>query len=173
MVHTADLIPMADGKPRGKNPGDIVSLPHQPLKYDHFAAFPVGLPLYFLPAACPRWVCRECGQPRMPRDGLDSHSGGRTVYRCTVYVPLCKCGAGWEPGIVLDPFAGAGTTMVAAKRLGFRYAGIEINPKYARTIRLRLAETEAPPPIQPPAPSRDAEGRGRQVADSHRNAARL
>ncbi len=156
--YLADPIPMAGGRPRGKNPGDIVSLPHQPLKYDHFAAFPVGLPLHFLPAACPRWVCRECGRPRMPRDGLDTHSGGRTVYRCTVYTPLCKCGAGWEPGIVLDPFAGAGTTMVAAKRLGFRYCGIEINPKYVRTIRRRLAETEEPPPIPPPAPSRDAEG---------------
>ncbi|MCE2499023.1 MAG: site-specific DNA-methyltransferase [Nitrosopumilaceae archaeon] len=151
-------IPMADGRPRDKNPGDIVSLPHQPLKYDHFAAFPVGLPLHFLPAACPRWVCKKCGKPRMPHDGLNPHVGGRTVYRCTVYVPLCKCGAGWEPGLVLDPFAGAGTTTVASKRLGFRYCGIEINAKYVKTIGLRLSETEEPPPIPPPAPSRDAEG---------------
>ncbi|MBI3530116.1 MAG: site-specific DNA-methyltransferase [Betaproteobacteria bacterium] len=42
--------------------------------------------------------------------------------------------------IVLDPFAGSGTTLVAAKNLGFTYVGMEINPEYASIARRRLGE---------------------------------
>jgi site-specific DNA-methyltransferase (adenine-specific) len=42
--------------------------------------------------------------------------------------------------MVLDPFAGAGTTLVAAKTLGCRSIGIEIDPKYVETAITRLAE---------------------------------
>jgi len=31
---------------------------------------------------------------------------------------------------VLDPFAGSGTTLIAAKRLGRPSIGVEINPKF-------------------------------------------
>ena len=41
--------------------------------------------------------------------------------------------------IVLDPFAGSGTTAVAAAALGRRYIGIELVPKYAAIARERLA----------------------------------
>ncbi|WP_171188238.1 DNA methyltransferase [Ruegeria sp. HKCCC2117] len=44
-------------------------------------------------------------------------------------------------GIVLDPFAGAGTTLIAAARAGRRGYGIEIDPHYADLI-LRRLETE-------------------------------
>jgi site-specific DNA-methyltransferase (adenine-specific) len=39
---------------------------------------------------------------------------------------------------ILDPFAGSGTTLVAAKKLGCSYLGIEIVPEYAEIARNRL-----------------------------------
>lgn len=47
--------------------------------------------------------------------------------------------------IVLDPFAGSGTTLVAAKRLGLTYLGMEINPAYAAIARQRLGIDKAGP----------------------------
>lgn len=47
--------------------------------------------------------------------------------------------AGCPPsGIVLDPFAGAGTTLIAARMLGRSSIGIEISPEYCEEIRERL-----------------------------------
>lgn len=40
--------------------------------------------------------------------------------------------------IVLDPFNGAGTTTLAAKKLGRDYLGIDISPAYCKTARERL-----------------------------------
>ena len=42
-------------------------------------------------------------------------------------------------GIVLDPFMGAGTTAVEAKKLGRDYLGIEINPEYIEITCKRVA----------------------------------
>jgi len=46
-----------------------------------------------------------------------------------------------EGNIVLDPFAGSGTTLLAAKKEGFPYVGIEIVPEYADFIEKRLASS--------------------------------
>ena len=42
------------------------------------------------------------------------------------------------PGIVLDPFAGAGTTCLVAKRLGRRFVGIELNEEYVAMAQKRV-----------------------------------
>ena len=44
--------------------------------------------------------------------------------------------------LVLDPFAGAGTTLVAAKLLDRDYVGIEINPVYVEIAKDRLQNEE-------------------------------
>ena len=43
-------------------------------------------------------------------------------------------------GIVLDPFAGSGSTLVAALRQGFRAIGIEREPEYVAIARHRIEE---------------------------------
>jgi site-specific DNA-methyltransferase (adenine-specific) len=48
-----------------------------------------------------------------------------------------------EPGdLVLDPFIGAGTTAIAAKRLGRAYLGIDIDPAYVQITTEKPAKTE-------------------------------
>ncbi len=44
-----------------------------------------------------------------------------------------------EGEIVLDPFAGSGTTLAVAKKLGRRYLGFELSADYAQKIERRLS----------------------------------
>lgn len=46
-------------------------------------------------------------------------------------------------GIVLDPFAGSGSTLVAAKRLGFEFIGIERESEYCEIARRRVEHAGA------------------------------
>lgn len=48
-----------------------------------------------------------------------------------------------EGDVVVDPFAGTGTTLVAAKKLGRRYLGVELDAGYVAMARERLARTQA------------------------------
>jgi DNA modification methylase len=70
--------------------------------------------------------------------------GGERGIRHPAIMPLklalhlvsLACPAG---GLVLDPFAGSGTTGIAALRRGRRFLGFEINDEYASEARARIA----------------------------------
>jgi site-specific DNA-methyltransferase (adenine-specific) len=49
-----------------------------------------------------------------------------------------------ENGIVLDPFVGSGTTVVAAKNLNRNYIGIDISEEYCKIARQRIKEETKP-----------------------------
>ena len=50
--------------------------------------------------------------------------------------------------LVLDPFAGSGTTAVVAKKLGRKFIGIEQNPTYCAWAQYRLEKAEEDKSIQ-------------------------
>ena len=54
------------------------------------------------------------------------------------YLTDCGCNAGFEGGIVLDPFSGAGTTAVVAKKQGKNYLGIELKQEYIDMANKRI-----------------------------------
>ena len=59
-----------------------------------------------------------------------------------------------EGDLVLDPFAGSGSTGVAALQLSRRFVGIELDEEFVRVAQQRLAEVQSsltsPPPPPPP-----------------------
>lgn len=53
-------------------------------------------------------------------------------------VDAIKAGSGGGGGIILDPFMGAGTTALVARKLDRNFIGIELNPEYIKIAEKRL-----------------------------------
>ena len=99
----------------GRNKRCVWSINTQPFKGAHFAVFPEKLVEPMIKAGCPK--------------------------RIDYGYNACNCNVGFKPGIVLDPFMGAGTVAVVAKKLGRDYVGIELNPEYIKIAEKRIAGT--------------------------------
>jgi len=155
------------GHELGKNPGDVWQIASASFHGAHFATFPPALVERPLLATCPELICDTCGTPfkrvsrsrreELGRNGHPERSAPRVLRynrRYTVIrergplLPGCKCATSARPGVVLDPFFGAGTVGLVAERHGRDWVGIEINPTYAKIAERRLAE--ARPPDGPP-----------------------
>lgn len=122
--------------PLGKNPGDWWIIPTASYRGAHFATFPPALVERPLQATCPERVCRRCGTA-WRRARAAQQLGSLAVLGQLRKSCACQDRA-WQPGIVLDPFMGAGTVGVVATRLGRRWIGIELNPDYAEQARERI-----------------------------------
>jgi len=109
--------------PLGKNPGDLWEINSKPHPFAHFVVYPEEICISPILSSCPEKVCVKCGAPRLSK------------------VHSCKCNNVFRPGIVLDMFAGSGTTLVVAKKLKRDFIGIELNPEYGRIAKQRLAGT--------------------------------
>lgn len=114
----------------GKNPGDVWTVATAAYRGAHFATFPVALVTRPILAGCPARTCLACGV------AWHQHRG-RPVRAA------CECDAAWQPGLVLDPFMGAGSTAVAARTVGRDWLGIELNSTYRDLALTRIASTAA------------------------------
>jgi hypothetical protein len=119
----------------------------------HFATFSPKVVARLLLPICPERVCVECGEPsrrivettdsigkasRRNRDMADRADGpvSSTYFpdraaRLTLGWTDCGHGGGWRPGVVLDPFAGSGTTLMVALGHGRDSIGIDLDSRNA------------------------------------------
>ena len=159
------------GNARGKNPGDVWTIPTAIDRLGHQATFPEALIERPILATCPELICTQCdgAWTRPTRIKSRRTSEGMLHTREVGELRRCDCFAPTRPGVVLDPFMGTGTTAVVAKRLGRDFLGIELNPTYVKlaTNRLRAADgftaggTGCTPFCSPPELSTNKGGAGR------------
>lgn len=71
-----------------------------------------------------------------------------------------------EGELVLDPFAGSGTTLAVAKKLGRKFVGYELSKDYCEQIRQRLRKTRSGDPLdgaEEPLASAPSTAQGRRL----------
>lgn len=76
------------------------------------------------------------------RNWLRENGYPETVKNETVGWSDCGCNAGFEGGLVLDPFMGSGTVAVVAQKLKRNYLGFELNPEYIKIAQNRLSKVQ-------------------------------
>ena len=149
--------------PQGRNKRTVWTITTKPYKEAHFATYPEQLCETPIKAGCPKFICKKCGKarekiieiipnPERSQDGrthtTEKHRLGKTpvpekgwqTEKIEKGLSDCGCNAGWEKGIVLDPFFGAGTTGLVAQKLKRNYIGIELNPEYIKIAEQRLRQ---------------------------------
>lgn len=118
-----------------RNKRSVWPVPTKPFKDAHFATYPEELiEPCILAGTSAEGCCSSCGSPlvRVLNDKQQTIRWDKS----------CKCSDNkTAPCLVLDPFAGSGTTAVVAAR-GFRdFVGYEISPEYIEIARNRIKQT--------------------------------
>ncbi|MHC4696085.1 MAG: DNA-methyltransferase [Planctomycetota bacterium] len=115
--------------PKGRVPDDTWIV--RPAPHDSWVLRPQDLPDGFTTDGDTWYFPRVCGtfSERMGFHGcqMPEQLLGRIIKACS-----------HEGDLVLDPFAGSGTTLAVAKKLDRRYLGIELSKQYAEESRRRL-----------------------------------
>jgi len=152
--------------PQGRNKRSVWAIPTQPFPEAHFAVYPEGLIEIPIKAGCPEFVCKKCGKARVKiyKDtgeyeicgGNNSITAeqiqkvsptstlltGKRRVRKEIGYTDCGCNAGFEGGIVLDLFMGAGTTALVAVKQRKMFIGIEIKQEYIDMANRRIAKVQ-------------------------------
>lgn len=155
----------SDSSPTGKNRRSVWRIASTPYSGAHFATMPTTLAELCIKAGTSeRGACTSCGTPYVrqvekrkitrsrPNDFVKRTGKAGTGNSCANTVAGVETKTvGWKPGcscdscessqcVVLDPFAGSGTTLVVAKQLGRVGWGIELNAEYVELARERVCQ---------------------------------
>lgn len=149
----------------GRNARSVWRINPKPFGGAHFAVFPPELPMRCIKAGTSeKGVCSLCGAPwkravevervwtekDVGQTNKDAHLASQSMARSgnsqagnveghTVgWEPTCSHDADVIPATVLDCFAGSGTTLYAARRLGRQSVGIDLDEKSAELLQDRL-----------------------------------
>ena len=151
---------------QGRNKRCVWTIPIQPFPEAHFAVYPEGLIEIPIKAGCPEFICKKCGKARVKiyeNHRQETRPGNYSKYTDDCYVnsklpeglkkriinnPIelgysdCGCNAGFESGIVLDPFIGSGTTAKEALKQRKRFIGIDIKQEYVDMSYRKIARVQ-------------------------------
>jgi len=151
-----------------RNRRSVWTVTTKPYKGAHFATMPPDLvEPCILAGTSEEGCCPTCGSPWVrvterkkltrprPNDYTKRQGEKGTGNSCANSVagvavetkgwqPTCDCPEHRpDPCLVLDPFAGSGTTLAVAARLGRSGVGCELNPEYIALAEQRIAEVAA------------------------------
>lgn len=79
--------------------------------------------------------------PTEPRKPGDLENGDHPAVMPMTLARRCIAITSRQDSVVLDPFAGSGTTLLAADRMGRRWIGIELKPAFVDLIERRMLAT--------------------------------